>query len=109
MCGSNASRRPSPSKLNAITVVRIANPGKVLIHQARSKKARPSAVILTEDEIIAEAVYTLELFHREGTIKYEALCGGDADMHWQWHALQRFVKRYDYPERPKNLYEKVAA
>lgn len=61
----------------------------------------------TEDEIIAEAVYTLELFNREGTMKYEALCDGDADMRWQWHELQRFVKRYDYPERPKNLYERL--
>lgn len=63
----------------------------------------------TEDEIIAEAVYTLELFHRAGTIEYEALCEGDAaDIHWQWYERQNFVKRYDYPERHKNLYERAA-
>ncbi len=36
-CGSSASRRPSPTRLKAMTVVRIARPGKVLIHQARSR------------------------------------------------------------------------
>jgi hypothetical protein len=62
---------------------------------------------LTEDEIIEQATYMLSMFNEEGTMQYEALCDGDADMRWQWHELQRFVKRYDYPERPKNLYERL--
>ena len=33
--GSSASRSPSPSRLNAMTVTRIARPGKVSSHQAR--------------------------------------------------------------------------
>jgi hypothetical protein len=43
--GSRASRRPSPTKLNAMTVTRIATPGKMPIHGACSKKLRPSLSI----------------------------------------------------------------
>ena len=32
--GSRASRRPSPTRLNAIVVVSRANPGTAIIHQA---------------------------------------------------------------------------
>ena len=37
MRGSTMSRRPSPSRLKPITVIRMARPGNVAYHQARGR------------------------------------------------------------------------
>src|SRR3546814_7515583 len=44
--GSSASRRPSPIRLMARTVMRIARPGKVTTHHARRMNSRASASIV---------------------------------------------------------------
>src|SRR5690606_8787415 len=44
--GSSASRSPSPQRLMARTVTRIARPGKVTTHQARMMNSRASASIV---------------------------------------------------------------
>src|SRR3546814_18240152 len=41
--GSSASRSPSPNRLMARTVIRMARPGKVTTHQARVMNSRESA------------------------------------------------------------------
>src|ERR1700737_1751395 len=43
--GFNASFRPSPTKLIASTVARIARPGNVQIHQAERSTSRPALII----------------------------------------------------------------
>src|SRR5690606_40090728 len=44
--GSRASRNPSPIRLMASTVTRMASPGKVTTHQARWMNSRASASIV---------------------------------------------------------------
>ena len=48
--GSSASRSPSPSRLNASTVIRIMIPGNVTTHHARSTNSRASASIVPHSE-----------------------------------------------------------
>ena len=43
--GLSASFSPSPARLSASTVRKIASPGKKLIHQASSSRARPAPII----------------------------------------------------------------
>src|SRR5262245_55420324 len=50
-CGSNASRSPSPSRLNAITDPKTSAPGNRDTHQADRKYSRPSATRFPHDAV----------------------------------------------------------
>src|SRR5438105_4921956 len=49
--GSRASRRPSPNRLIASTVIMITRPGTVVIHGYWRRKLRPSASILPHSAV----------------------------------------------------------
>src|SRR5207245_1555305 len=49
--GSKASRRPSPTRLYAITVRKIHRPGKKLTHHARKRLAAPSATMPPQEAV----------------------------------------------------------
>src|SRR4029450_5033197 len=53
--GSSASRKPSPSRLKASTVMRMARPGKVTIQGALRKNSRASASIVPHSGVGAWA------------------------------------------------------
>ena len=46
--GWRRSRRPSPTRLKAITVSAIARPGKTVTHQAETRASLPSAIMLPQ-------------------------------------------------------------